>query len=224
MLAHPVPERDSAGDPRRFGQTRARPARRFGGIAAVLLLHAVLIHALLNGLSSRVVEITRHPVDVRIIAPVRPPPPPKPVMKIAPPKAATPPRMFVPPPEVRVQAPAQSTLTHTALPAVSAPTEAPLPAPAPVKAPSHEVGVVCPNSDEVRASLRYPREALENNITGNVLVEFRVDADGHVSDEHVARSADPILDRAALATVKRFSCISQGQAVRVQVPFAFNLN
>ena len=86
------------------------------------------------------------------------------------------------------------------------------------------MGVVCPNSDQVRASLRYPREALENNITGNVLVEFVVDADGRVSDEHVARSADPILDRAALAAVRRFSCLSQGQSVRVQVPFSFNLN
>jgi hypothetical protein len=34
--------------------------------------------------------------------------------------------------------------------------------------------------------------------------------------------ADLILERAAISTVKRFHCI--GQAVRVQVPFSFNLN
>ncbi|HIH2754096.1 TPA: energy transducer TonB, partial [Burkholderia lata] len=128
---------------------------------------------------------------------------------------------FVPPPEVPVQAQSQPTPAHTSAPVVSAPAPA---APAAPAAPSHEVGVVCPNSDQVRASLRYPREALENNIVGNVLVEFVVDADGRVSGERIAQSADPILDRAALAAVRRFSCISQGQAVRVQVPFSFNLN
>ncbi|WP_175998840.1 energy transducer TonB [Burkholderia stabilis] len=228
MLARPLPEHRPAGRPREFRQTSHRPVRRLGGIAAVLALHAVLIYALLNGLANRVVEIIQHPVSVRIIEPVKPPPPPpappKPIVKAAPPKSAPPPPVFVPPPEVRVQAPPQATLTHTATPVVSAPAVPAPPAPTTVKAPSHEVGVVCPNSDQVRASLRYPREALENNITGNVLVEFVVDADGRVSDEHVARSADPILDRAALAAVRRFSCLSQGQSVRVQVPFSFNLN
>lgn len=229
MLARPLPEHRPAGRPREFRQTTHRPARRVGGIAAVLVLHAVLIYALLNGLANRVVEIIQHPVSVRIIEPVKPPPPPppvppKPVVKAAPPKSAPPPPVFVPPPEVPVQAPPQATLTHTATPVVSAPAVPAPSAPTTVKAPSHEVGVVCPNSDQVRASLRYPREALENNITGNVLVEFVVDADGRVSDEHVARSADPILDRAALAAVRRFSCLSQGQSVRVQVPFSFNLN
>jgi len=38
--------------------------------------------------------------------------------------------------------------------------------------------------------------------------------------------ADLMLERAAISTVKRFHCIGQGrgQAVRVQVPFSFNLN
>ncbi|VWB22465.1 biopolymer transporter TonB [Burkholderia aenigmatica] len=225
MFAHSAPARRLAGQPRPFRQTSRHPVRRYGGIAAVLLLHAALIYALLNGLANRVTEIVQHPVDVRIIEPVKPPPPPppppKPIVKALPSKVAPPARMFVPPPEVPVQGSSQATLAHTTAPVVSAPAPA---APAAPAAPSHEVGVVCPNSDQVRASLRYPREALENNIVGNVLVEFIVDADGRVSGERVAQSADPILDRAALAAVRRFSCISQGQAVRVQVPFSFNLN
>jgi protein TonB len=89
---------------------------------------------------------------------------------------------------------------------------------------SHEAGVVCPNSDKVRAAMVYPEEAQDNNITGDVLISFVVDAQGHVTEEKVEKSADPLLDRAAFNTVKKFNCISQGQPVRVQVPFSFNLN
>ncbi len=51
-----------------------------------------------------------------------------------------------------------------------------------------------------------------------------VDPQGHVTEEKVEKSADPLLDRAAFNAVKKFNCISQGQPVRVQVPFSFNLN
>ncbi|MBN3811798.1 energy transducer TonB, partial [Paraburkholderia sp. Ac-20347] len=108
---------------------------------------------------------------------------------------------------------------------IPAPTPpAPVAPPAPPKPVSHEAGVVCPNSDKVRASMTYPEEAQENNITGDVLISFVVDPQGHVTDEKVEKSADPLLDRAAFNAVKRFNCISQGQPVRVQVPFSFNLN
>ena len=90
---------------------------------------------------------------------------------------------------------------------------------------SVEVGVVCPNSDQIRSSIRYPKEAQENNVTGDVLIEFVVDAQGHITNERVAKSADDSsLDRAAFNAVKQFTCVSQGQPVRVQVPFSFNLN
>jgi protein TonB len=38
------------------------------------------------------------------------------------------------------------------------------------------------------------------------------------------KSADPLLDRAAVNAVKQFNCVAQGEDVRVQVPFSFNLN
>lgn len=196
------------GRPREFGKKQQNPVRRFGGIAVVLLLHAVLIYALLNGLATKVVQVIQHPIETRIIEPVKPPPP------------------FVPPPEVPVQAPPQATITHQSAPVQSAPAaQAPVIAPpAPAKPVSHEVGVVCPNSDTIRASMQYPKEAQENNITGDVTIEFVVDAEGSITNERVAQSADPVLDRAAYNTVKRFKCVAQGQAVRVQVPFSFNLN
>ena len=97
--------------------------------------------------------------------------------------------------------------------------------PAPTKPVSTEVGVVCPNSDQIRSSIHYPKEAQENNVTGDVLIEFVVDPQGHITNERVAKSSeDSSLDRAAFNAVKQFTCVSQGQAVRVQVPFSFNLN
>ncbi|WP_028222315.1 energy transducer TonB [Paraburkholderia oxyphila] len=214
------------GFPREFGKKQRNPVRRYGGIAAVLLLHVVLIYALLNGLATKVVQVIQHPIETRIVEPVKPPPPPPlPVVQLPPPKFAPPPPPFVPPPEVPVQAPPQAIITHQAAPVPSAPAvAAPVAAPAPTKPVSHEVGVVCPNSDQIRASMQYPKEALKNNITGEVKIEFVVNTEGQITDLRVAESADPILDRAALNTVKQFNCVTQGEAVRVQVPFSFNLN
>lgn len=217
------------GRPRRFGNKQTHPVRRFGGIAIAIVLHLLLVWALVNGLATRVVQIVQQPIETRIIVPVKPPPPPppKPVEKVvSKPRVAPPPPPFVPPPEVRVQAP-PPTITHQDVPAPSAPVHEAPPAPAPVpvaKPVNREIGVVCPNSDEVRSSIVYPTEAQDNNITGDVTIEFTVDPDGRVANLRVAQPADPVLNRAALNAVKRFHCIAQGEPVRVRVPFSFNLN
>ncbi|MGF6976079.1 protein TonB [Paraburkholderia sp. JPY465] len=212
-----------------YSPHRQCPARRYAGIAAVLLLHVAFIYALMNGLANKVVQVIRKPIETKIIEPVAPPPPPPmPTVRLPSPTLAPPPPPFVPPPEVPVQAPAAPTIVHQAVPPptpVAPPPAAPPapPAPAPAKPVSHEVGVVCPNSDEVRRSIVYPQEAQENEITGDVVVSFVVDPQGRLTDEKVDQSADRILDRAAFNAVKKFNCISQGQPVRVQVPFSFNL-
>jgi periplasmic protein TonB len=216
------------GRPREFGKKQQNPVRRFGGIAAVLLLHIVLIYALLNGLATKVVQVIQHPIETKIIEPVKPPPPPPlPTVQLPPPKFAPPPPPFVPPPEVNVPTPPQPTITHQAAPVVAQPAPPPAPPapPTPAKPVSAQVDVACPNSDQIRSTVVYPKEAQENNVTGDVLIEFVVDPQGHITDEHVAKSSDDSsLDRAAFNAVKKFSCVSQGQPVRVQVPFSFNLN
>ncbi|MFM0305663.1 TonB family protein [Paraburkholderia sediminicola] len=221
----------SSARPRQYGRRPQNPVRRYGGITVVLLLHLFFIWALMNGLANKVVQIVQKPIETRIIEPVKPPPPPPiPTVKLPPPKFTPPPRPkpFVPPPEVAVTPPPAPTITHQATPEPTpvAPPPAPVapPEPAPAKPVSHVVGVVCPNSDEIRRSMGYPQEAQDNNITGNVTISFVVDPQGHVTDEKVEHSADPILDRAAFIAVKKFNCVSQGQPVRVQVPFSFNLN
>jgi len=208
--------------PRQFGKAQQNPVRRFGGIAVVIIFHVLLIYALLNGLATKVVQVIQHPIETKIIEPVKPPPPPPlPPVQLPPPKFAPPPPPFVPPPEVQVQAPPVQTISHQATPVMSAPMAPPAP---PAKAPSTAVGIVCPNSAQVQSTMGYPKEAQENNITGDVVIEFVVDPQGHITNERVAQSADPILDRAAFNAVRKFSCVSQGQPVRVQVPFSFNLN
>ncbi|CAE6823743.1 MULTISPECIES: energy transducer TonB [Paraburkholderia] len=216
--------------PRQYGRRQLNTVRRYAGIAVVLLLHIFFIWALMNGLANKVVQIVQKPIETRIIEPVKPPPPPPlPTVKLPPPKFTPPPppRPFVPPPEVQVAPPPAPTITHQSEPVptpVAPPPPAPVAPPAPAKPVSQVVAVVCPNSDEVRRSMGYPEEAQDNNITGDVLISFVVDPQGHVTDEKIEQSASPILARAAYSAVKKFNCISQGQPVRVQVPFSFNLN
>jgi periplasmic protein TonB len=205
------------------------PSRRIAGIAFVAGLHAVIVYALLTGLATKVVDVIRQPIQTRIIEEIKPPPPPAPPpppKRIAPqpPKQVAHPPPFVPPPEVPVAAPSPNAIiAQSNAPAPSAPVAPPAP-PAPAAPVSKSVGVVCPNSTEVRASIRYPREALENNLTGDVIVVFTVGTDGSVKDLSVLQSAAPVLDRAAENAVRQFHCVAQGEEVRVQVPFSFKLD
>jgi len=202
------------------------PARQVTGIAFVIALHVAIVYALVTGLATKVVEVIRQPIEARIIEEIKPPPPPTP-KPIAPPprRLFAPPPPFVPPPEVPVATPpspnaivAQST-TPTPSQAVTPPAP-----PAPASPVSASVGVVCPNSIQVRSGLRYPREALKDNLTGDVVVAFTVGADGAVTDLSITQSAGPVLDRAAENAVRQFHCVAQGQDVHVQVPFSFKLD
>lgn len=206
-----------------------RSASRYVGIGFVAVLHAALVYMLLNGLGSKVVDVIRQPIETRVIQDEPPPPPPPPAIPLPPPpKLAAPPPPFIPPPEVSVQPPpvAQNTITAqstTAEPSTRAVPPAPL-ASVPATSQAVNVGVVCPNSTQVRASIKYPREAQRNNITGEVVVTFTVGPDGAVKDLQITKSAAPSLDRAAENAVKQFNCVAQGRETRVQVPFSFKLD
>ncbi|MFM0249779.1 energy transducer TonB [Paraburkholderia sediminicola] len=201
------------------------PARRMVGLGFVIVLHATLIYALLTGLATKVVEVIQQPIETKIIEEVKPPPPPPAIPLPPPPKLTAPPPPFIPPPEVQVASPPVQTaiVSRSAAPTPSVPAA---PAAPPVAAaPEHaNVGVVCPNSGQVRASIRYPREAQRDNLTGDVLIEFTVGMDGTIKDLQVTKSAAPVLDRAAENAVRQFNCAAQGHEVRVQVPFSFKLD
>lgn len=51
-------------------------------------------------------------------------------------------------------------------------------------------------------NLRYPIQAQENVIQGNVYVTFYVERDGSLSDINVTGSVDPLLDKEALRLIE----------------------
>ena len=150
--------------PRQYGRRQQNPVRRFGGIAVVLLLHIVLIYALTNGLATKVVQVIQHPIETKIIEPVKPPPPPPfPTVKLPPPKFAPP-----PPPDhscrrrkCRSRRRPQPTITHQATPVGRRLPYAP-PAPPAPPAPTKPVSPNrrrMPELGSDPSSMGYPKEA-----------------------------------------------------------------
>ena len=130
-----------------FSQGADDPRRQWVGLSAVVLLHALVIYALVNGLAQKVIDAVRVPVETRLIEEIVPPPPPPPspppAAVVAPPRRLPPPPVLVPPPEVVVTAPLQIAPTITATPPAPAPVEiAPAlpPAAAESTAPASGVG------------------------------------------------------------------------------------
>jgi TonB family protein len=74
----------------------------------------------------------------------------------------------------------------------------------------------------------YPPEAMSAHVEDVVIVEFKVGADGRVSDTRVVRS-NPLLDAAAVAAVRRWEFtsaldygVSTGQTQTVAMHFTLS--
>jgi protein TonB len=206
-----------------FAQQQRDPRRHLAGITTVVLLHAIAIYALVNGLAHKVVDVLKKPLEVNIIDELKTPPPPPP--KVLPPvqQLVEPPPAYVPPPEVQVQAqPVQPVITVTTAtpppPIVVAP---PAPAPAVVAPPVANVSVACPNYRDVLSRVQSPAQAQRMGLSGEVTVEFTVNSTGATGDVTVTKSSNRIFDAVALAAVAKFRCIGQGQNVRVRLPIGF---
>ena len=201
--------------------TQTLSRKSITNIGIVVLLHVIVLYALASGLARDVVNTFSKPVEVRIIEDVKLPPPEPPKVKIEPPKYVKPPPAYVPPPEVHVSVPQVATIaavtpvvpTQPVAPAVVEPAR-------PVVA---KVGAACPDSTRIRQNLEYPAKALQDGISGNVVVQFIVAANGETRDFDLVHAAHPLLNQAALAAVHRFNCIGQGRDVLVQVPFEFKV-
>lgn len=78
-------------------------------------------------------------------------------------------------------------------------------------------------------NLKYPENAMKNNVQGRVIVQFVVEKDGTPTEFKVARSVDPDLDAEALRVMKTMSKwkpgMQRGEVVRVKytVPVSFKL-
>jgi protein TonB len=214
-----------------YGSEQRDPRKHLLGIAGVIALHVIIVYALVNGLAQKVVDVIKKPLETKIIEEVKAPPPPPEIKLPPPPKLAAPPPPFIPPPEIQVQAPKQEPViaatssVKPAAPQTIAPQTIAPPAPAAPPEPKRvSVKVACPNVDVVqkKLSIAFDRIADKEGInTGEVFVEFLVDASGAVKDAQIIRSTHKALNPLALAGVQALRCVSQGADVHVILPMAF---
>ena len=189
-----------------YAQPQGNANSRLTGLAVVVVFHAVMGYALVNGLARKIVEVVTQPLETKIIEEIKPPPQEKPPPP-PPPRFTAPPPPYIPPPEVQVQVPQTApviTAVTTVKPAepVAAPGQryeapaAPAPAPpAPRAAPVRTSPVVDAKACD---KPEYPPAALRAQETGVVLLAFLIDVDGAALDSKVERSSgSKRLDEAA---------------------------
>ena len=81
----------------------------------------------------------------------------------------------------------------------------------------------------LQTNIRYPKEAQERGLQGRVLVQFVVNKDGSICDEHVVKSVDPQLDAEAFRAIRSMPNWipgkQRGEPVRVRftLPVTFRL-
>lgn len=162
-------------------------------MAVVVVFHALMGYALVNGLARKIVEVVTQPLETKIIEEIKPPPQEKPPPP-PPPRLVAPPPPYIPPPEVQVQVP-QSAQAITAVTSIK-PTEpvappgqpfAAAPAPAvPRAAPVRMAAVVDAKACD---KPEYPPAALRAQETGIVQLAFLIDVNGSALESRVERSS-----------------------------------
>ena len=81
----------------------------------------------------------------------------------------------------------------------------------------------------MQTNIRYPKEAQERGLQGRVIVQFVVNKDGSICDEHIVKSVDPQLDAEALRIVRSMPNWTPGKQrgepvrVRFTLPVTFRL-
>jgi protein TonB len=214
-----------------YAQQQRDPFRHMIGITLVVVFHIVLVYALVNGLARKVIDVIKQPLEVNLIEELKPlPPPPPPPPKVLPPvqKVVVPPPVYVPPPEVRVEAPPPRenvvvATTSAPPPPVEVAPEPPAPAPIAKAAPPAivSVGVACPNSREVQGNTPYPSQAQRLGLSGEVVVEFMVNADGTISNTNIVKSPNRVFNSTVTDAVNKLHCVGQGQSAQVRWSFVF---
>lgn len=172
---------------------------RVAGLIGVVVFHAVMGYALVNGLARKIVEVVAPPLETKIIEEIKPPPQEQPPPPPPPPKLAAPPPPYIPPPEIQVQvpqvAPAITAVTRVKPPqpipapgtrVEPAPKPAPKPKPVPRPAPVYKPPVVDAGACEKPA---YPMASLRRQESGIVLLAFLIDVNGTAIESKVERSS-----------------------------------
>ena len=184
-----------------YAERERNPARHLPSISMVVALHLLLGWALVSGLARKVVEVIKAPIETKIIEEIKKPPPDTPPPP--PPKLAAPPPPFIPPPEVNIQIPqVQQAPTITTVT-----TEKPPPAP-PVIAPPAPPVQASPVRKEFKPLQRvnptFPRQALQQGITGRVLAWVYVEPNGNVKNVEIKQSSNRLFDREVVRALSQW--------------------
>jgi len=174
-------------------------SRRTGVLVGIIAFHLLLLYGLVSGLARKVVEVVAAPLETDLIEEIKPedkpPPPPPPQMERPP--------VQVPPPDVVIDIPMESTTT-----AISNVTDRPVPPP-PVTAPVERKAVrVAPKLDVRRSPSTdefYPASARRAEIEGVTTVRACVGPDGRVAGDPTVTngSGTASLDEAAVKWARR---------------------
>lgn len=76
---------------------------------------------------------------------------------------------------------------------------------------------------DIQSALRYPKIALDEDISGTVYVEFVVEKNGTVSSAIVLKGVHPLLDNEAIRVVKQLKKFKPGKQRNQPVPVYFNV-
>ena len=195
-------------------------SKHLPSITLVILLHLVLGYALVTGLARRVVEVIKQPLDTKIIEEIKKPPPETPPPP--PPKLAVPPPPFIPPPEINIQTPpppaAQTITTVTTTP--------PPPGPPPVIQPQ-----VAPAQPAIRKNYKsiscpkpaFPRQLLQQGITGTVNAWVHVTPAGTVSSVEIKNSPNRLFDREVVRAMSQCKFAPEAVGFIADYDIVFNL-
>ena len=75
----------------------------------------------------------------------------------------------------------------------------------------------------IRLTVKYPRDAVKDNIQGNVYVTFTVNSDGTVGNAKIARGVHPLLDNEAIRVVNQLPLWKPGKQRGVAVNVAYTI-
>jgi protein TonB len=206
--------------------TQRNPAKNLSGIGLVVVLHIIIGYALVSGLARKVVEVIKAPIETKIIEEIKKPPPDIPPPP-PPPKLAAPPPPFIPPPEINIQQPpppVQQTITTvtTTPPPPGPPPQVYVPAPPAPPAPA--APAVRTNFTPLsRVQPPYPRQALQQGLTGRVVAVMTVAANGSVTDVRIESSSNRIFDREVVRALMQWKYAPEPTGFLNRVEIDFNL-
>jgi len=180
-----------------YAQQQRSWGRHAPSILAVIVLHIVIGWALVNGLARRVIEVMKAPIETKIIEEIKKPPPDVPPPP--PPKLAAPPPPFIPPPEINIEIP-----KVTPPPTITTVTTTPPPVAAPPPAPVQASPVRKEFKPLSRVNPTFPRQALQQGITGRVVAWVYVSPNGSVSNVEIKSSSNRLFDREVVRALSQW--------------------